>query len=103
MAGSPLAQTFMDLYNSNDPSYNSDSFDGKDTERDARDALNVTWPKFMFPLFKWFEKDTKIRRNILKIFNFIAMELKYNSNVCIYKLIHDTLTYIFYLIKMANK
>ena len=45
-----LAQTFMDLYNSNDPSYNSDSFDGKDTEREARDALNVTWPKFMFRL-----------------------------------------------------
>ena len=45
-----LAQTFMDLYNSNDPSYNSDSFDGEDTERDARDALNVTWPKFMFRL-----------------------------------------------------
>ena len=43
-----LSRTFMDLYNSNDPSYDSD--DPNDTQKDAREALNVTWPKYMFRL-----------------------------------------------------
>jgi len=44
-----LSQGFTDLYNSNDPSYNSDSFNDS-SARDAREALKVTWPKFMFRL-----------------------------------------------------
>jgi hypothetical protein len=47
-----IAQTFMDLYNSEDDSYKSDAFNNNETEKDARGALNVTWPKFSVRLWR---------------------------------------------------
>ena len=40
-------------------------------------SFYLKWPKVMFPIFKWLEKDTPLRNRVLKIFN--KMDYKYKS------------------------
>ena len=40
------AQSFMDLYNSENPNYTSDAFSDTSIQEDARGQINVSWPKF---------------------------------------------------------
>jgi radical SAM superfamily enzyme YgiQ (UPF0313 family) len=39
-------------------------------------SFYMTWPRIMYPIFRWLEKDTIIRRNVLKIFQSIEYGLK---------------------------
>lgn len=41
-----VAQSFMDLYNSQDPSYTSEALNDPENEKEKNTGLNVTWPKF---------------------------------------------------------
>ena len=45
------AQTFMDLYNSEDPTYNSDAFSDTTDQDEARKQIQVAWPKFSLRLW----------------------------------------------------
>ena len=45
------AQSFMDLYNSEDPSYTSDAFSDPTIQEDAKNQLKVSWPKFSLRLW----------------------------------------------------
>ena len=40
-------------------------------------SFYLKWPKFMYPIFKWLEKDTPIRKQASKVFNF--MDYRYKS------------------------
>ena len=45
------AQTFMDLYNSEDPTYSSDAFSDTTDQEEARKQIQVAWPKFSLRLW----------------------------------------------------
>jgi len=45
------AQTFMDLYNSEDPTYSSDAFSDTTEQDEARKQIQVSWPKFSLRLW----------------------------------------------------
>ena len=46
-----VAQSFMDLYNSENPNYTSDAYGDTSEQEDAKNQLNVSWPKFSLRLW----------------------------------------------------
>jgi|TARA_R110000824_G_scaffold10868_3_gene47640 anaerobic magnesium-protoporphyrin IX monomethyl ester cyclase len=87
--GTPLGEKTVELGYANKTEIRISKFDASRTlldmpQIDSEDIENirklwsfyVTWPKFMYPLFRWLEKDTTIRRSILSVLRKIEYAIK---------------------------